>query len=868
MFDPNVEKIAARAVIEDHADDVAPEVRGAWADVLSRLGDVWFRAAAVERFAREPDAEVQALMAKLLAALGANDMVPALREAMAEAAPIQAVWYADALCELEQQSACDELREMSSHQDLAVAFTASLAATERNALDDAEMLSALERLAEREVELKEFDALSGIAILSRLALLGHARARRQLYELLDHEDEGVRLSVATALAWSGDETGKPALLAVFNDGRSQRRVDAAIGLLHLGDATGYELLVEQLAHRDPELRRVSAYGLGLLSELDSARALIARYDDDDKRVRLEAAGAVLTILGLDPVLLSRESVAWVRAALRSEAWQVRQSAAAPIRYLNPDDGIALLAAGIVDSDPRVRRRFAAQAVHLGPEAAPIVAEALRFEEDPEVQEQQIIALAGLGNPLVIDTLQEIVRRGGRVGILSLGALIALGERDEFERLRSAFRSAVVRLRQAVMDAAALAGDRIVLPLLQRGLEDPAIVVREAAARALAGFKVKSGRVVEILRRSVERSGGDSVQTLHALLRLDTRGGGLGAPSDMLSSSTQAVRHAVVRAVADMSWHEARPVLQRAVRHPDVLVRQQAVGTLAAFADEERDEVRALLKILSEDADDETRVSTKAQLAHLMPPYPPRASPPDAAQTVRARLDEAMALMDEQRSQFDTVRTEINAILDNLSKLVSRPARSEKDVEEVERLAARLRSRHWHLLAERGKMDMRAMTVRLAVRRLPESRAADQEAAHSADGLRAEGNAAVTDSRVRVESMLAQVERWLETERADCELYITAAEASIATGGLVEARRDLVRANKNCRRGEQRSQLHFVWARYFEQRAEESKAEVQRRKFLGRARDRYERFLEHGSGFRVARAQERSAALSALLAARP
>lgn len=865
VLDPEVEKSAARAVIERHADDVAPEVRGAWADVLGRLADAWFRDVAVSRFAREPDAEVQALLAKLLAALGAEDMVPALREAMADAVPVQAVWYAEALCDLDQQSACDNLRRMSSDRDLAVAFKAGLAAADRSALGDAEMLRELEGLAAREVELKEFDALSGIAILSRLALLGHARARQQLYELLAHEDESVRLATAKALAWIGDETGKSELLAVFHDGRSRRRVDAAIGLLHLGEVTGYELLVEQLAHSDPELRRICAYGLGLLGEFDSVRALIARYTDEDKGVRLEAAGAVLAILGLDPVLLTQESVAWVRAALRSEAWQVRQSAAAPIRYLDPEEGIALLAAGIVDRDARVRRRFAEQAVHLGPDAAPIVAEALRFEPDPEVQEQQVITLAGLGNPLVKDTLQEIVRRGGRVGILSLGALVALGERGELERLRRAFRSAVVRLRQAVMDAAALAGDRVVLPLLQRGLDDPALTVREAAARALAGFAVKSDRVVDILRRSFERGGQRSVQTLHALLRLDVGAEHLGQPIDMLGASNEAVRRAVVRALAQRGWNEARPVLQRAVRHPDALVRRQAVDTLAAFADAQRVEVSSLLKILIGDADEVTRVSSKAQLARLMPPYPPRASTAELLRAARARVDEAKAFLDEQREHFDTARGEIDTILDRLSKLVARPARSERDVEEVELLAVRLRDKHWHLLAERGQMSMAAMLLRFAVRRLPESRAVDQEAALSADRLRAAGNAAVTDSRVRVESMLAQVERWLEAEIADCELYITAAEASIATGRLVEARRDLARANKTCRRGGQTPQLHFVWARFFEQRAEESKAEARRRGFLGRARDSYERFLEHGSGFRVARAQERSAALSALLA---
>jgi HEAT repeat protein len=867
-LDPGRERGLASQELDRHGEDVEPQVRRSWIAQISELADTSFRTSVQARFAREPDPEVRAMEARALGVLGAAEARPAILERLPGAELELAVWYVEALCRLQHAPSCNRLQALASHKTLAVAFKATLAVADLSEPGDARAIRLLEALARREVELREFHALAGLTILARLARLGHARARTQLHALLAHEDVLVRLSAARSLAGIGDETGKDAMLAVFNDGQSPHRVDAALGLVQLGDYSGHAFLLEQLDHRDPELRRLAATGLGAIGDFDSARPLIALYGDPDRTVRIAAAAAVLFMLNLDPAVLVPEVTSWVQAALRNEDWQVRRSAAEPLRYLPADEAIPLLTAGIVDQDVRVRRRFAEEAAHLGPRAAPVIAEALRFETDPGVQEQSIISLARLANPEVKGALEEMSKRDGRVGILSLGALIAIGETSFFGRLASAYASAIDHIRMAVVDAAILAANRIALPALEKALADRVADIRLAAARGLAGYGVNSAGVVGILEQALRKPPEQAMGAVAALMQLGVQPEAGPSMPEMLHSSSESVRQAVMRAVPAMPWSQARPVITQALHHADRDVRRQAVDALGVFAGEHRGEVVPMLKVVVQDEDEVSRIKSKAQLARLLPslPQPP---PSDAGTAPSWNLDRVRGALDHARSErqaFDAQRRTIDGMLEELAAITAQRARHEKDVEDVEQLRVRLREVQPQLIAAQARVGMAASAVTAAARALPGSAPEVPDMTAEAARLGEETMAEVAESRRRIEASLAQSETWLSANIADCELYLSAAEAAVATSRLVDAHRDLLKADQTCaRRGQVPAQLHFVWAQYFDERAQAAQSQ-QRARLLAQARERYDRFAATGRGFRVERARERSQEITDELAA--
>jgi HEAT repeat protein len=868
-FDPGRERKNAADELDRYGEDVEPQVRRSWISQVSELADASFRGSVQARFVRESDPEVRGMQARALGVFGAEEARPVILERLPGAEPELAVWYVEALCRLQHAPSCSRLQALASHQTLAVAFKATLAVADLSESGDARAIRLLETLARREVELREFHAMAGLTILSRLARLGHARARTQLYKLLAHEEVLLRLSAAKSLAWIGDETGKDVMLAIFNDGQSPHRVDAALGLVQLGDYAGHQLLLDQLAHRDPELRRLAASGLGAIGDLDSARPLIALYGDPDRTVRIAAAAAVLFMLGLDPGVLVPEVASWVQTALRDEDWQVRQSAAEPLRYLPADEAIPLLTAGIVDQDVRVRRRFAEEAAHLGPKAAPVIAEALRFESDPDVQEQSVMTLARLANPEVKSTLEEMSKREGRVGILSLGALIAIGETTVFDRLASAYQGAIDRIRMAVVEAAVLAANRIVLPALEKALEDRVAEIRLAAARGLASHGASSARVVAILEQALGKAPEQAMGAMQALMQLGIKPKAGPSMPEMLDSSDESVRRAVMRAVSTMQWKEARPMITRAIHHSDPEVRRQAVDALGAFADEHGSEVVPMLKPVAQDQDEISRMKSKAQLSRLLPRLPQPPAPATGGSTPSWDLDRIRGALDHVRSErqaFDAQRRTIDGMLDEITAITAQRARHEKDVEDVEELRIRLRQVQPQLIAAHGRVGVAANAVNAAARDLPESVPEVPPMTAEAVRLGEETMATVADSRSRIEAILTHSDAWLLRNIADCPLYLSAAEAAVATGRLVDARRDLLKADQTCARGGAApAQLHFVWAQYFDERAQEAQNQ-QKARLLAQAKERYDRFVTTGRGFRVERARERSKEITDELAA--
>ncbi len=885
-LDSRLVKFQARSEFIRYVDDIEPAVRLYWSDMLRDMRDTEWSQAALERLIPEPDAEVKASLAKTLGVLGVKEAVTLLNNSLSTVDPSHRVWYREALCRLDHRPSCQKLQRMTRQRDLPVAFKATLAVADMSGPGDRKAIRALTALASREVELKQFDGLAGISILARLARLRHQRAHDELVTLLEHNDEQVRLAAAKGMAWIGDDTGQEVLMNVFNDGQSAYRLDAAVALVWLGNYAGHAYLRDRLGDASAGVRRLSARTLGTIGDRDNLRKLTGLYEDRDHGVRIAAAAAVLFILGLDPRLLAQDSVDWVMATFHAEDWRIRQSAAAPLRYLEPAQAIPLLAQGIVDSEPQVRARFASEAAHLGPQAAPIVAEALRFEVDIAVKEAQIATLAKLKDPVVKDTLEELASTNSRVGVLALGALIAVGETAGVARLADAFAAGTRELRLAAVEAAVLADEREVLPMLENALDDVVTAVRLAAAKALAFYGVTSDRVVDILRSALKKAPAVAHDALAALLAA-------GIPVEegtdaaaLLDSSNEDVRNAVLRAVSSKSWKQAEPVLRKAMRHPNPEVRRQATDVLHSFAQTHSKAVIPMLKIAVQDDDPVTRMKSKAQLSRLLPTIPrPQPSPKlansaavsddveteathaEAAHTETSEdvvetnssinhAEHALQALNRERLAFDNIEREIATMLAKLASETAGRAGNERDVEDVEQLAQDLRKAQKQLLAAYGRVGIAANAVR-GVQDDASDISADAQKRAQANQHIEEARLLVTKSSDRVETAIDNATAWLNKEKADCPFYLAAAEAAIATMQPVVARRELRRADQTCRGKRQHTpKLDYAWALFHDMAADQANNDKRRLRALTRARTRYQKFIAFGSGVRLKQAQQR------------
>jgi hypothetical protein len=161
-----------------------------------------------------------------------------------------------------------------------------------------------------------------------------------------------------------------------------------------------------------------------------------------------------------------------------------------------------------------------------------------------------------------------------------------------------------------------------------------------------------------------------------------------------------------------------------------------------------------------------------------------------------------------------------------------------------------------LLAEHGRLGVAINAVTAAGRELPATVSEVAELQAEAARLGEATMAMVADSRQRIEVLLDQGTTWLKTNVADCELYVSAAETAMAAARLVDAHRDLRKADQTCR-GRAPALLHFVWAQYLDGRAEQTQNLNQRQRLLAQARTRYDDFAATDTGFRAERARERS-----------
>ena len=854
----------AQSFLRASLEEPEPRLRVQASDALGVVRDDDSVPALIERVQADPDLEVRGHAAGALGEIGDPEAAPALEEAREQVPSALAVWLDEALRKLGGDGARDRLVQAAGDESLEVSFKAALALADASEPGDEEAIGVLTRLASREAELQDIHPYAGISLLFKLAALRHEPAREGLLEALEHPDEGARMSAADALARLGDDAGRDVLERILADEASPNRIAAARALIALGDYSGFEFLVERLAAPEPAVRRQAARGLGEIGERDGARRLVELLDDDERSVGIAAATALILIAGLDAVLLAQSSVDWARSALGAEDGAARSAAARTLGDLEDEVALPLLAQVVVDEDPQVRKEAARSAGRMrGPRVAREVARAARQEQDEEVLETQVVALAEIADPEGKEALEEISGRDSRPGVLASGAILRL-ETDEsaLGRLEAAIRGPRVDLRLAAADGATLSRNPRAVSVLTTGIEDQIFDVRFSSAVGLAEYRAASDRAIPVLEEGLEREDVDTqVKALIGLRKIGVSPEEILDPREMLASPSAVVRRAALPLLADLPWDEALPPLRLALASRDVEVRRGAVDVVAdAAADHEQDAQR-LFRGLVDDDDGVTRTKARAQLARLVEPdgveltdTAPAGPDPEAVAALEARLAEAT----EAEQAFGRSLEEARAIAAQIEERTASPAESDEDVDEVSALADRAEAAGRRAVAAKDALAEAVMRAREAAKVI-QGPLSVMEAGNLSDLEVAAADAVARRDEARHASERARTlaRSYARAQTADPALYLTSARTSTATGNLRSARRDLRRAERLfAAQGEVPTEVHFAYGELYARMSLDADSDEARTGHLGRAAQSFERVVAGGQGVQVEQARER------------
>ncbi|HWO26063.1 MAG TPA: HEAT repeat domain-containing protein [Kofleriaceae bacterium] len=866
LLDHDALRRDAQMTLRASLREAEPAVRVQGSDAIAKIKDASAVPALSELTERDPDAAVRGHAGEALGALGAATAKALLARLEADAPPPLQVWYASALTRLGDAQARARLLAHARSKDLDVSFKAALTLAELSQPGDLEVLKVLFELTAHEAKLSQQAPYAGALLLTKMAALRDAGARKRLYDLLESPHEGARLAAAEGLGKLGDDTGKQVLQAVLGSPASPHRLAAAVALIPLGEYGGFDVITASLGDKDPKLRHLAARALGEIGERRSLRALLDlagdkagnQAGDKDWLPRITAAVAILAIVGLDPQVLAQESVDWTKTALDSDDWAVRKTAADVLGDVPDQAAVPLLAQAIGDPDAKVRLAAARSAAKMkGAAAAVKLAAALKAEADPGVKEQQIKALGEIGSAAVRDTLARFAGEPGRLGVLAAGALIAVGDTSGAAKLETAVAAPQTELRLAAVQAAARARNPIVVPTLKRGVGDRVLDVRLAAAEGLATFNAEKPAAVKVLTAALGSKDASIVgRAAAALLGFGEQlASTVRPPAELLDSTDPKLRLAAVPIVRAMPPGDAVPLLRRLVADPDRGVRHAGVDAIASVAARDKDQAIKLYKSLVRDADPAVRAKAAGQLSRLVPPARPAAPAPQLTAVKKASGDVTAA-----SAEAVAKAKAFEALAQELAATTAAAPRDDEALQRALSIAKDLGEAAAQLEGAAAKVEAAAKTAAEAAGPSPAPDAA--KLVEDAQALAQAARDAATAARDKVAGSEKQAQSYAKTWTEDPQLLITAADTAIATGRFAEAKQSLEKAAKLlARQGGRSASIDYSYAQLYDKMATRTKDPAGRRQLLQQAADAYQQFAKTGTGSRVRRARARAAEIA-------
>jgi HEAT repeat protein len=833
---------------------------------------------------QDPDDEVRGHAAASLAELDGIEDVAMLSAAEAKASAPLKVWFAAAAARIGDKPAIKRLAGYAASPDLAVAFKAGLAYADVSAPGDKGALAALTTLSTREAELNALAPYSGAVILSQMARLRHAKARKVLYGLLAEADENARLAAAIGLAKIGDDGGKEVLTQTMADAASPNRVSAAAGLVELGDYSGFALLQETLGSSDAGARAQAAEALGKIGEKESVRPLLALLEATEPSVKIAAAAALLAVVAIDPGVLAQEAVDWTGSALASADFKVRASGASVIGELPVKAALPLLAKAIADTEVPVRKAAATSAGKLRDrEVASQLVAAVGTEGDASTKEAIVRSLGLIGDAVARDALLTIAADAGRLGVLASGSLIAIGDTAAVARLETDIRGGSRDIKLAVVDASVIARNRVVVPVLSTGNGDRDATVAFASAEALTGYDERGAAVVTTLQTAAAgKDLGMQARAIAALGRIGVTAPGVTLdPAAMLDSTDPAVRLAALAVIGSMPWATAKPLLRRASDDPSTDVRRAVADTLTRFVPSAPDDVVKQFKVLIDDRDAPVRTVAQAQLSKLVKPLAqPDGKPPSTTAAVTPTPDAAPAPPVVDLAPLQTAATaaeaaatatkQASSAFEAKAKLIeaaiAKPAADDAAIDAVAAMGKELATLADAVDAAAGPARDASATATAAATATSPDAAAVLARITAASGA---ATAAATAAGDRHASLKRKIADYLAADTGDPDMYLATADAALATGKLGEAKKNLDLASKAYKRTKTTSPgLFWSYGQLWDRMAQKESDPAKRRSLLTKAKQSLDSFASKGSGTRAGQARERSAEIAEELASAP
>jgi HEAT repeat protein len=530
----------------------------------------------------------------------------------------------------------------------------------------------------------------GDRVVGTLVTIADVTARlereRALAEQLTGADERARLDAARALAEGGESApllagalgdaswrvrqaaasglarhGGPEAIAVLlraltHEHRSPSVLNSALHALALTGAETLAPLTECLRDEDIEVRMYSAHALGLRNDPRAIPYLLGALEDPDANVRyhvVEALGLLRARPAIDRLLAIAESGDFFVAFAAVDALRrIGDPRVLPRLLALLDD--ALLPVPVIDAlgelgDLSVAAPLAAQL--NGPDA-PI--------------DSIVRALAGLygryesefgEGGYLADEVRRAVRPEGVVQVVTALAEVAPDARRDFALVLGWFEDAEAQRALARLLAEPEPRDAVVDALVRRGAESTPLLVaqlqagdpdvREAAAHALG--QIGDPRAVPALLELLDGDPALVGSAAHALARIGDRRA-FDALLGLLGHPDVTVRQAAVGALNSLGHPDTPREALRLLQDRDPLVRESAVKIAGYFGYPESGE---LLLERCQDEDERVRRAAVEHLPYLDDaralPALLRALEGDEAPGVRAAAARALAQADPERA---------------------------------------------------------------------------------------------------------------------------------------------------------------------------------------------------------------------------
>lgn len=397
--------------------------------------------------------------------------------------------------------------------------------------------------------------------------------RQKLVQSVKRADPAEQLALGQLLAWIGDETTVPTLLALLDAPGTIAQV-AGASLKQLADVAEPQLL-DALREGTPERRR---FLIPIVAGRSAARdVLVECLEDDDPGVRALACDALARVS--DPSVVPALFTLFADLDRR-----VAQAAVGAVQSLGSDETKELTLRAADSVDPRVRsaalRIIGYFAYAEGFER--IVAAVSAPEEDV-----RDAALGGLplfesvrATAVLIEAARSSVLRTRTSAIRALGQ--TNGGPDVLAALRSALEDASPWVRYYACQSLGKLRDEDATMLLAERLADRSGQVQVAAVDALA--HLSGPRAFEVLSATVGSEDADLHRAALVALGISKRPQALPPLLAALAGGDAATRLVALSAIAELGLTESVPAIARATEDRDEGVRVAATGFLAARSD--------------------------------------------------------------------------------------------------------------------------------------------------------------------------------------------------------------------------------------------------------------------------------------------